>query len=68
MGVNASIISDPPNCRISSATEVSNNDVLRSIAALSTTTITNLSGMTFSEIMATPSAGLVRICLWPPHN
>ena len=28
---------------------MSNNDVLRSIAALSTTTITNLSGMTFSE-------------------
>ena len=48
--MNASIISDPRKLQgSSSATEVSNNDVLRSIAALSTTTITNLSGMTFSE-------------------
>ena len=50
MGVNASIISDPRKLQgSSSATEVSNNDVLRSIAALSTKTVTNLSGMTFSE-------------------
>lgn len=50
IGVNASIISDPRKLQgSSSATEVSNNDVLRSIAALSTKTVTNLSGMTFSE-------------------
>ena len=48
--MNASIISDPRKLQgSSSATEVSNNDVFRSIAALSTKTITNLSGMTFSE-------------------
>ena len=48
--MNASIISDPRKLQgSSSATEVSNNDVLRSIAAQSTKTVTNLSGMTFSE-------------------
>ena len=50
MSVNAAIISDPRKLQgSSSATEVSNNDVIRSIAALSSKTITNLGGMTFNE-------------------
>ena len=50
MGVNAAIISDPRKLQgSSSATEVSNNDIIRSIAALSSKTLTNLSGMTFNE-------------------
>jgi flagellar hook-associated protein 1 FlgK len=50
IGVNANIISDPRQLQgSSSATESSNNDVLRSIAALSTTTLAGLNGMTFSE-------------------
>ena len=48
--VNAAIISDPRKLQgSSSATEVSNNDVIRSIAALSSKTITSLEGMTFNE-------------------
>ena len=50
MGVNANIFSDPRQLQgSSSATESSNNDVLRSIAALSTTTLAGLNGMTFNE-------------------
>ena len=50
VGVNANIISDPKQLQgSSSASESSNNDVIRSIAALSTTTLTGLNGMTFSE-------------------
>ncbi len=48
--VNSDIISDPRTLQgSSSATEVSNNDVLRNIAALNTKSITNLSSTTFSE-------------------
>ncbi len=50
IGVNAIIVSDPRQLHgSSSATESGNNDVLRDIAALSTTTLTGLNGMTFSE-------------------
>lgn len=50
IGVNSDIISDPRKLQgSSSSTEVSNNDVLRSIAALNTKSITNLSSTTFSE-------------------
>ena len=50
MGVNANIVSDPRQLQgSSSAAESSNNDVLRSIAALSNTTLTGLNGMMFSE-------------------
>ena len=50
MGVNAAIISDTRKLQgSSSATEASNNDVIRSIAALNSKTLTNLSGMTFNE-------------------
>ena len=50
MGVNANITSDPRQLQgSSSATESSNNEVLRDIAALSTTTLAGLNGMTFNE-------------------
>ena len=50
LAVNAAIISDPRKLQgSSSATEVSNNDIIRSIAALSSKTITDLDGMTFNE-------------------
>ncbi len=50
VGVNANIISDPKQLQgSSSASESSNNDVIRSIAALSITTLAGLNGMTFSE-------------------
>jgi len=50
MGANANIVSDPRQLQgSSSATESGNNDVLRDIAALSTTTLTGLTGMTFNE-------------------
>jgi len=50
MSVNEAIISDPRTLQgSSSATEVSNNDVIRSIASLSSKTLTSLGGATFSE-------------------
>ena len=50
VGVNTNIVSDPRQLQgSSSASESSNNDVIRSIAALSTTALTGLNGMTFSE-------------------
>ena len=50
MAVNAAIISDPRKIQGSSSpTETSNNDVIRSIAALGNKTISDLNGMTFSE-------------------
>ncbi len=50
IGANANIVSDPRQLQgSSSATESGNNDVLRDIAALSTTTLTGLTGMTFNE-------------------
>ncbi|MEE2813580.1 MAG: flagellar hook-associated protein FlgK [Verrucomicrobiota bacterium] len=50
VGVNTNIVSDPRQLQgSSSASESSNNDVIRSIAALSTTTLAGLNGMTFSE-------------------
>ena len=50
MGVNTNIVSDPRQLQgSSSASESSNNDVIRSIAALSTTALTGLNSMTFSE-------------------
>ncbi len=50
VGVNTNIVSDPRQLQgSSSASESSNNDVIRSIAALSTTALAGLNGMTFSE-------------------
>ena len=50
MAVNAAIISDPRKIQGSSSpNETSNNDVIRSIAALGNKTISNLNGMTSSE-------------------
>ena len=50
VGDNTNIVSDPRQLQgSSSASESSNNDVIRSIAALSTTALAGLNGMTFSE-------------------
>ena len=54
IAVNATIADDPRKLQgSSSASEASNNDVLRSIAALSDTVIAGLNGVTFSQYYGT---------------